>query len=83
MQDSEDDFSRRDALLRMDIHRNSTAVVLHGDRLVGVDGDDDVGAVTGQRLVNRVVQDLEDHVVQTGPIIGVTDVHSRALANRI
>ncbi len=67
----------------MDIHRNSTAVVLDGDRLVGVDGDDDVGAMPGERLVDRVVQDLEDHVVQTGPVIGVTDVHSRAFADRI
>ncbi len=83
VQDGEDDFRRRDPLLRMDIHRNSTAVVLHGDGLVGVDGDDDVGAVTGERLVDRVVQDLEDHVVQAGPVIGVTDVHSRALADRI
>ena len=39
--------------------------------------------LVGERLVDRVVQDLEHHVVQTGPVIGVADVHSRALADRI
>ena len=37
MQDGHDDFGGRSTLLRMDIHRYSTAVVGHGDRLVGVD----------------------------------------------
>jgi hypothetical protein len=67
----------------MDIHRNSTAVVLDGDGLVGVNYDRDVGAVASQRLVDRVVHDLKDHVVQAGPVIGVADVHSGALADRI
>ena len=83
VQHGHDDFGGGDALFRMDIDRNSTAVVVHGDGFVGVDGDNDVGAVTGQRLVDRVVDDLEDHVVQAGAVIGVTDVHSRALADRI
>ncbi len=83
MQDGEDDFGRRDALPRMDIHRNSTAVVFDGDGLVGVDRDDDVAAVTRERLVDRVVEDLEHHVVQTGPVIGIADVHSGPFANRI
>jgi hypothetical protein len=83
VQDREDHFGRRNAFLRMDIHRNSTAVVLHGDGLVGVDGDRDVGTVTGERLVDGVVQDLEDHVVQARAVIGVPDVHSRALSDRV
>jgi hypothetical protein len=39
--------------------------------------------MAGERLVDRVIQDLEDHVVQTGAVIGVADVHSRALADGI
>jgi hypothetical protein len=35
--------------------------------------------MTGQRLVDRVVHDLEDHVVQAGAVIGVADVHSGRL----
>ncbi len=65
----------------MDIHRNSTAVVLDRDGLVGVDGDGNVGAVPGQGLVDGVVEDLEYHVVQTGAVIGVTDVHAGAFAD--
>ena len=37
----------------------------------------------GQRLVDRVVDDLVDHVVQPGAVIGVADVHAGALAHRL
>jgi len=45
VQDGEDHLGRRDTLFRMDIDRNSTAIVGDGYRLVGVDGHRDVGAV--------------------------------------
>jgi hypothetical protein len=48
-----------------------------------VDDDLDVVAVAGERLVDRVVEDLEDHVVQAGAVGRVADVHARALAHRI
>src|SRR6202000_1079175 len=41
------------------------------DRVVGVDGDGDVVAVASQGLVDRVVDDLEDEVVQAGAVGGV------------
>jgi hypothetical protein len=69
--------------LRVDVHRNSTAVVRHGDGLIRMDGDRNVSAMTGQRFVDRVVDDLKDHVMQTGPVIGVADVHSRAFSDRV
>ena len=50
---------------------------------IGVDGDRDVGAVTRQRFVDGVVDDLEDHVVQAGAVIGVADVHAGALSDRV
>ncbi len=83
VQDGEDHLGRGDPLPRMDIHRNSTAVVRHGDRLIGVDRDLDVRAVAGQRFVDRVVDDFENHVVEAGPVVGVADVHSRPLANGV
>ena len=43
--------------------------------------DVDAIAVTGERLVDRVVDDLVDHVVQTRAVIGVADVHAGPLAN--
>ena len=63
--------------------RNAAAVVDHRDRVVGVDGDDDVVAVAGQRFVDRVVDHLEHQVVQAGAVGGVADVHARALAHRL
>ena len=83
VQHGEDHLGRRDALLRMDIHRNSTAVIRHGDGLVGVDGDGDFGAMTGEGLVDRVVEHLEHHVVQAGAVIGVTDVHARPFTDSV
>ena len=76
VEDGHDDFGGGATLLRMDIHRYSTAVIGHGDRLIGMDCDGDLRAITGQRFVDGVVDDLEHHVVQTGPVVGVADVHS-------
>ena len=39
--------------------------------------------VTGERLVDRVVDDLVDHVMQAGAVIGVADIHARPLAHGI
>jgi len=36
-----------------------------------------------QSLVDGVVDDLENHVMKTGPVIGVADVHSRAFSDRV
>ncbi|CAM5290421.1 hypothetical protein RLIN73S_04688 [Rhodanobacter lindaniclasticus] len=69
-------------LLGMHVHRDATTIVGHADRAILVDRDQDLVAVAGQRLVDRVVDDLEHHVVQTGAVIGVADVHPRALAHR-
>ncbi len=46
-----------------------------------MDRDDDVVAMPGQRLVDRVVDHLEHHVVQPGAVVCVTDVHPRTLAH--
>ena len=83
MQHGHDDFGGRTALLRMDIHRDAASIVEYGDRLIRVDGDDNLVAMTGQRLVDGVVDDLEDHVVQAGSVIGVADVHAGAFPHRI
>jgi hypothetical protein len=69
-------------VVHLDADRDAAAVVGDRDRVVGVDGDDDVVAVAGQGLVDGVVHDLEDHVVQAGAVGGVADVHAGALAHR-
>ena len=43
----------------------------------------DAVAIAGERLVDRVVDDLVDHVMQAGAVIGVADIHARPLAHGI
>jgi len=40
-------------------------------------------AWAGQRLVDGVVDDLVDHVMQAGTVIGVADIHARPLAHGV
>src|SRR5574343_514201 len=70
-------------VVHLDAGRDAATVIDDGNRVVGVDGDDDVVAVPGQRLVDRVVDDFEDQVVQAGAVGGVTDVHARTLADSL
>jgi hypothetical protein len=39
--------------------------------------------VAGERFVDGVVDDLIDHVMQAGTVIGVADIHARPLAHGI
>nr|GEW26933.1 hypothetical protein [Tanacetum cinerariifolium] len=81
-----DDFGRRAFWVVLVIHlqagRYAAAVVGDRDRVVRVDGDVDLGAVAGQRFVDRVVQHFEDQVVQAGAVRGVADVHAGTFAHR-
>ena len=82
VQHREDDLGRRLVVLLHDPDRDATAVVGDGDRVVGVDGDGDRGAVPGDGFVDRVVDHLVHEVMQTsGP--GGTDVHARSFADRL
>ena len=49
----------------MEVGRNPSAVVLDLDRAVAEQGDDDVAAESGERFVDGVVDNLEDHVMQS------------------
>jgi len=72
-----------DAFLVVDVGRDAAAVVAHGDAAVPVQRRLDAGGEAGLRLVDRVVDDLEGHVMQAGAVIGVADIHARALAHGI
>ena len=69
-------------VLRHDADRDAAAVVDDGDRVVGVDGDVDAGAVAGEGFVDRVVDDLVDEVVEAARP-GGADVHAGPLADRL
>ena len=64
------------------IDRNAAAVVDDRDGVVDVDRDVDLVAVAGERLVDRVVDDLVDEMVQPGSA-GRADVHRGTLADRL
>ena len=78
-----DDLGRRHAFLGMDSGRDSAAIVLDRDRAVGVQLDEDPVAMAGERLVDRIVRDLEHHVVKARAVVGVADVHAGPLAHRV
>jgi hypothetical protein len=61
---------------------NAAAVVGDGDPAVGPESDVDRVGDAGQRLVDRVVDDLPHEVVQPA-LTGRPDVHARALAHRL
>src|SRR3569833_2726945 len=67
----------------MDVDGDATAVVGDGYGFIRMDSDDDTIAIAGQSFVDGIIDDLEDHVVQAGAVIGVPDVHAGALAHRI
>ena len=67
---------------RMNVDRNAAAVVVDGDRVVGVNRDVDVVRVAGERFVDRVVDDLVDEMVQSA-FRRRADVHAGALPHRL
>ncbi len=67
----------------MDVGRDAAPVVPHRHGAVAVQRHLDLGGEAGLRLVHRIVDDLEGHVVQAGAVIGVADIHARPLADRI
>ena len=45
-----------------------------------MNNDPDFATVTGQRLVDGVIHQLEHHMMQPRAVIGITDIHAGALA---
>jgi hypothetical protein len=80
-----DNFSGRTAflVLRMNPGRNTPTIVEDADGIVGVNDYLDLVTVPRQRLVDGVVDYLEDHVVQTGTVAGIADVHAGTFTNRL
>lgn len=83
VQHGHDHFRSRNALFRVNTGRDATPVILHGYGVIGMNGDDNVFTVTRERFVDSVIYHLEYHVVQTGAVIRVADIHTRALTHRI
>ena len=76
-----DHFRGGTPFFRVLVHGNPAAIVCNRYRFIGMDRDLYATAMTRERLVYRVVHHLENHVMQAGAIIRVTDIHSRPFAD--
>ena len=56
----QDQLDRRHLEFRMHIDRNAAAVVAHGNRAIDVNRDVDLGAISGEMFVDRVVENFEN-----------------------
>ncbi len=77
-----DHFGRRSALCGVHAHRDAAAIVGDFGRAVREEGDRDPVCMAGKRFIDGIVHDLVDHVVQARAVIGVTDIHAGAFADR-
>ena len=59
------DFYSRKSRFFLDSNRNTTSIINDGDGIVGVDGHIDLGTISGQSLVNGVVNDLIYQMMET------------------
>ena len=78
MQHGHDNFESGFLFFFVKVYRNTASVVLYGDRVIFVDGNFDVVAITGERFVDGVVYNLVNQVMES---LGtnVADVHGRTL----
>src|SRR5690606_32335368 len=75
-----DDLDAGEAGAGLDVHRNTAASVAHLDGVVGVEDHRDRLAVSAERLVDGVVEDLPE-AVHEAPGVGGADVHAGTLAH--
>ena len=78
-----DDLGRRHALAGVNIGRNTASIVGHGAGAVGIQRHGHQGRMASQRLVDRIVDDLIDHVMQARAVVGVADIHAGTLADGV
>jgi hypothetical protein len=77
------DLCRRPFLFGVDVHRDSPAIVEDGHGSVAVQDYPYFCAIASQCLIDRIIDDLKDHVMQSCPIIRIPDVHTGALADGV
>ena len=82
MQNGKDDRHRRKTCLAVDADRNTSAVIGDADDVAGLNHHVNLGAVTGKRLVDGVIDNLINQMVQTARSCG-TDIHARTLSDSL
>src|SRR5439155_2706589 len=66
-----------------DAGRDAAAIIHDRARTIRIEGDRDFVGMAGERLVDAVVDDLVDHMVEAGAVIGVADIHAGALTHGV
>jgi len=61
---------------------DTAAIITDTNGVIRVDSDVYFVAVSSQRLVNRIVDRLKNHVMQAGTVVSVANVHAGAFAHR-
>ena len=79
MQDGVNNFYAGDALLGLNINRNTTAVIGNGNGIIGINGNGNFVAVAGQSLIYCIVYDLINQMVQAAGR-GAADIHTGTTA---
>ena len=82
VQHGHDDLGCRDAFF-VSVYRNAATVVAYGDGLIGVDDNVDIGTVSREGFIDRVIDDFKDHMVEARAIVRITDIHTRTLTDCI
>src|SRR5207302_3922565 len=77
------DLGRGALLAGVHVDWNAAAIILDGHRVVVVNDDVDACAVSGEVLVDGVVDNFVDEMMQAGAVIGVADVHAGPLAHAL
>lgn len=67
---------------RMYIDGNTPPIIIDCNRPFAVQRDRDPGSMTGHSFVDRIVHDFINHVVETGAVFRIADIHAGSFANR-
>ena len=81
MQAGQHHLGRRNAFLFMHVDRDAATIIADGNRAIAVQRHLHAGGKARLRLIDRVVDDLEGHVMQPRAVIGIADVHAGPLAD--
>ena len=67
----------------VDIRRNPPAIIRNRHGFIGMHHHPNNIAVPLKCFVNRIINELLNHMMQSGAIISIANVHSGPLSNRI
>ena len=83
MQLGHNHLSGRHALFFVNSNWNAATIIRDRNRAVGIDPHQNMIRMASQRLIDAIVHNLINHMMQTGAIIRVTDIHPRPFANSL